>query len=46
MAGFQLKRLGLLMEPESGDPLGIEEVLEPTDSAAEMFSFIHPRVQS
>ena len=29
MAGFQLKRLGLLMEPEPGNPLEVEGVLNP-----------------
>jgi beta-1,2-mannobiose phosphorylase / 1,2-beta-oligomannan phosphorylase len=29
MAGFQLKRLGLLMEPEAGNPLEVEGVLNP-----------------
>jgi|HubBroStandDraft_4_1064222.scaffolds.fasta_scaffold119956_2 predicted GH43/DUF377 family glycosyl hydrolase len=29
MAGFQLKRLGLIMEPEPGNPLEIEGVLNP-----------------
>ena len=29
MAGFQLKRLGLMMEPESGNPLEVEGVLNP-----------------
>ncbi len=29
MAGFQLKRLGLMMEPEPGNPLEVEGVLNP-----------------
>jgi predicted GH43/DUF377 family glycosyl hydrolase len=29
MAGFQMKRLGMLMEPEPGNPLEIEGVLNP-----------------
>ena len=29
MAGFQLKRLGMLMEPEPGNPLEVEGVLNP-----------------
>ena len=29
MAGFQLKRLGLIMEPEPGNPLEVEGVLNP-----------------
>ncbi|MGP0065163.1 MAG: glycosidase [Isosphaeraceae bacterium] len=29
MAGFQLKRLGLLMEPEPGNPMEVEGVLNP-----------------
>jgi predicted GH43/DUF377 family glycosyl hydrolase len=29
MAGFQLKRLGVLMEPEPGNPLEIEGILNP-----------------
>jgi beta-1,2-mannobiose phosphorylase / 1,2-beta-oligomannan phosphorylase len=29
MSGFQLQRLGLMMEPEPGNPLGIEGVLNP-----------------
>ena len=29
MAGFQLKRLGMVMEPEPGNPLEVEGVLNP-----------------
>jgi predicted GH43/DUF377 family glycosyl hydrolase len=29
MAGFQLKRLGLIMEPEPGNPMEVEGVLNP-----------------
>ena len=29
MAGFQMKRLGLIMEPEPGNPLEVEGVLNP-----------------
>ena len=29
MAGFQMKRLGLMMEPEPGNPLEVEGVLNP-----------------
>ena len=29
MAGFQMKRLGMLMEPEPGNPLEVEGVLNP-----------------
>ncbi len=29
MAGFQLRRLGLIMEPEPGNPLEVEGVLNP-----------------
>ena len=29
MAGFQLKRLGMIMEPEPGNPLEVEGVLNP-----------------
>jgi hypothetical protein len=29
MSGFQLKRLGQVMEPEPGNPLEIENVLNP-----------------
>ena len=29
MAGFQMKRLGMMMEPEPGNPLEVEGVLNP-----------------
>src|SRR5277367_3741593 len=29
MAGFQMRRLGLMMEPEPGNPLEVEGVLNP-----------------
>jgi hypothetical protein len=29
MAGFQIKRLGLMMEPEPGNPFEVEGVLNP-----------------
>ena len=29
MSGFQLQRLGLVMEPEPGNPLEVEGVLNP-----------------
>ena len=29
MAGFQLQRLGMMMEPEPGNPLEVEGVLNP-----------------
>src|SRR5271157_938005 len=29
MAGFQMKRLGMVMEPEPGNPLEVEGVLNP-----------------
>ena len=29
MSGFKLKRLGIIMEPESGNPLEVEGVLNP-----------------
>ena len=29
MAGFQMRRLGLLMEPEPGNPFEVEGVLNP-----------------
>ncbi len=29
MAGFQMKRLGMVMEPEPGNPMEVEGVLNP-----------------
>ena len=29
MSGFKLKRLGLMMEPEPGNPMEVEGVLNP-----------------
>lgn len=42
MSGFQLKRLGMLMEPEPGNPLEIEGVLNPaTFEPFQGIDFVH-----
>jgi len=39
MSGFQLQRLGMLMEPEPGNPQEIEGVLNPAATRGLMASF-------
>jgi hypothetical protein len=39
MSGFQLQRLGLIMEPEPGNPHEVEGTLNPAAFAARMASF-------
>lgn len=38
MSGFKLQRIGMLMEPEPGNPQEIEGVLNPAATAARMAS--------
>ena len=45
MAGFQLKRLGLIMEPEPGNPLEVEGVLNPAAArGADGQLYLFPRL--
>ena len=47
MRDFQLKRLGLLMEPEPGNPNEVEGVLNPAARAAPMGKlYLFPRLVS
>ena len=46
MAGFQMKRLGMLMEPEPGNPLEVEGVLNPAGVRGPMVSFTSSRAWS
>ena len=43
MSDFQLRRLGLVMQPEPGNPLEAEGVLNPPPFVALMVSFTSSR---